>query len=370
LHVAHLEVRDFRSHARLELDLQDGITVLEGPVGAGKTNLIEAVHVGCTGRSFRTSNERELIRFGTKTARVRLRIAVGGAEHTTEVVVQSGGPKSVRRDGTRVTHPQAGDPPFFVCVFAPDHLELVKGPGGGRRARLDDLTSTVWPARRGTRAAYAKALAQRNALLGRVRARAVGPDSLHVWDRELARHGIELIEHRRELIAALSTPFARRSGELGLPEPCEIVYRPRSSATTAAELEVELRERLDADLERGFTLHGPHRDDLLLRADTRDLRRYGSQGQQRLGLLALLLAERDVLRTMRDTSPVMLLDDVLSELDPGRRANLLGTLADSGQTLISTADARTVPDDATAVQLQVRPVTPPPDSGELAEEIA
>ena len=90
------------------------------------------------------------------------------------MVVQSSGPKSVRRDGARVTHPQAGDPPFFVCVFAPDHLELVKGPGGGRRARLDDLTATVWPARRGTRAAYAKALAQRNALLGRVRARAVG----------------------------------------------------------------------------------------------------------------------------------------------------------------------------------------------------
>ena len=374
MHVTRLEVRDFRSHARLELDLQGGITVLEGPVGAGKTNLIEAVHVGCTGRSFRTSNERELIRFGTKTARVRLRIAVTGAEHTTEVVVQSSGPKSVRRDGTRVTHPQAGDPPFFVCVFAPDHLELVKGPGGGRRARLDDLTATVWPARRGTRAAYTKALAQRNALLGRVRARAVGADSLHVWDRELARHGIELIEHRRELISALAEPFARRAGELGLPEPSEIVYRPRSSAASAEELEAELRERLDADLERGFTLHGPHRDDLVLRADTRDLRRYGSQGQQRLGLLALLLAERDVLRTTRDTSPVMLLDDVLSELDPDRRASLLNTLGDSGQTLISTADARTVPEDAAAVQLQVRPADPPAEwpsaSGDLAEEIA
>ena len=369
MHVARVEVRDFRSHARLALDLDAGVTVLEGPVGAGKTNLIEAVHLGCTGRSFRTSNERELIRFGTKAARVQLRVDVAGASHTTEVVIQSSGPKSVRRDGTRVTHPHAGDPPFFVCVFAPDHLELVKGPGGARRARLDDLTATIWPARRGNRTAYAKALAQRNALLGRVRAGAAAADSLHVWDRELARHGIELIEHRRELIDTLAAPFAQRADELGLVSPAELVYRPRSAATTAAELEAELRERLDSDLDRGFTLHGPHRDDLLLRATGRDLRRYGSQGQQRLGLLALLLAERDVLRSTRDTSPVMLLDDVLSELDPGRRGRLLDTLGDSGQTLISTADERAVPPATAVTLLPVRPAAEP-DDAELSEEIA
>ena len=355
MHVSRLEVRDFRSHERAELDLAEGITVLEGPVGAGKTNFMEAVHVGCTGRSFRTSNERELIRFGTRTARVSLRVAVGGAEHTTEVVLQSRGPKSVKRDGTRVTHPQAGDPPFFVCVFAPDHLELVKGPGGHRRGRLDDLTATLWPARRGTRASYAKALAQRNALLGRVRARAVAPDSLHVWDRELARHGIELMDHRRELIEALAGPFTRRAAELGLPAPAALDYRPRSPAHTAAELEAELRERLDADLDRGFTMHGPHRDDLVLSAGSRDLRRYGSQGQQRLGLLALLLAERDALTTMRATHPVMLLDDVLSELDPDRRRRLLQTLAGPGQTLISTADARALPGDVEFARVSIQP---------------
>jgi DNA replication and repair protein RecF len=355
LHVSRLEVRDFRSHEQAELELAGGITVLEGPVGAGKTNLLEAVHVGCTGRSFRTSNERELIRFGTRAARVSLRGDVGGAVHTTEVVLQSGGPKSVKRDGTRVTHPQAGDPPFFVCVFAPDHLELVKGPGGNRRARMDDLTATVWPARRGTRASYAKALAQRNALLGRVRARVAAPDSLHVWDRELARHGVELMDHRHELIDALSEPFARRADELGLPTPAALDYRPRSAAQSAPELQDELAERLDADLDRGFTMHGPHRDDLLLRAGSRDLRRYGSQGQQRLGLLALLLAERDVLTAMRSMHPVMLLDDVLSELDPDRRGRLLQTLAGPGQTLISTADARTVPQDVDAARVSIQP---------------
>jgi DNA replication and repair protein RecF len=369
LHVARLEARDFRSHALADIEFGDGITVLEGPVGAGKTNLLEAVHVGCMGRSFRTSNERELIRFDTKVARVRLHVAAGGALHTTEVVVQTSGPKVVRRDGSRVASPQAGDPPFFVCLFAPDHLELVKGAAGGRRARLDDLVATVWPARRATRASYAKALAQRNALLGRVRARAAAPDSLQVWDRELARHGVELMAHRRELVDALAAPFSSRAAELGLPAPATLAYRPRSGAADAAQLESELRERLDSDLERGFTLHGPHRDDLQLRVAGRDLRRYGSQGQQRLGLLALLLAERDVLRQFRDTTPVMLLDDVLSELDPDRRSSLLATLADGGQTLISTADARTVPHSARATSVPVRP--PPGGSPEVeAREIA
>jgi DNA replication and repair protein RecF len=362
LYVSRLEARDFRNHAHATLELGAGITVLEGPVGAGKTNLIEAVHVGCIGRSFRTSNERELVRLGTRAARVHLSVEVEGGRHTTEVVLQSRGPKSVKRDGTRVTHPQAGDPPFFVCVFAPDHLELVKGPGGNRRARLDDLTATVWPARRGTRAAYAKALGQRNALLGRVRSRAAAPDSLHVWDRELARHGIELMDHRRELIAALAEPFARRAAELGLPTPAALEYRPRSPARTAAELESELGERVDADLERGFTMHGPHRDDLLLRAATHDLRRYGSQGQQRLGLLALLLAERDVLADLRAAHPVMLLDDVLSELDPERRARLLHTLAGPGQTLISTADARVLPDSPAFAPVRISP--PQSDDGD------
>ena len=368
MHVTRLEARDFRSHASAELGFDAGITVLEGPVGAGKTNLLEAVHVGCLGRSFRTSNDRELVRFGTKAARVQLEVTAGGARHTTEVVLPATGPKTVRRDGSRVTQPHAGDPPFFVCVFAPDHLELVKGPAGGRRARLDDLVATVWPARRATRMSYARALAQRNALLGRVRARAAGPESLHVWDRELARHGLDLMTHRRELVDALAGPFRHRAAELALPEPVALTYRPRSGATDAEQLESELRERLASDLDRGFTLHGPHRDDLQLRAAGRDLRRYGSQGQQRLGLLALLLAERDVLRSARGTTPVMLLDDVLSELDPGRRASLLTTLADGGQTLVSTADAGALPAAATTAVVPVRPA--PAGESEAAREIA
>jgi DNA replication and repair protein RecF len=317
--------------------------------------------VGCAGRSFRTSNERELVRFGERAARVRLTVEIAGGEHTTEVVIAPGSPKTVRRNGVRVTHPQAGSPDLFVCVFAPDHLELVKGPAGGRRARLDDLVQTVWPARRAARSSYSRALAQRNALLGRVRAGSVGASALHGWDRELARHGIELMSHRRELVDALGRHFTRRAGDLGLPAPAVLTYRPRSSAAQPEELEQELGERLDSDLDRGFTLHGPHRDDLRITAAGRDLRRYGSQGQQRLALLALLLAERDVLHEVRDATPLMLLDDVLSELDAERRRLLLETLASGGQTLVSTADERAVPDFVPSRRMAVAAAAPPED---------
>jgi DNA replication and repair protein RecF len=224
-----------------------------------------------------------------------------------------------------------------VCVFAPDYLELVKGAAGIRRAHLDELVTALWPARRATRVAYAKALAQRNSLLGRIRS-GNAATALGAWDRELAGHGIELMRHRSDAVGLLADHFATRAGELGLPVPATVTYRPRSKASDADGLEQELRERLPSDLERGFTTHGPHRDDLVLKAADKDLRRYGSQGQQRLALLSLLLSERDAMADAHGDLPVLLLDDVMSELDPDRRRSLLDLLVSTGQTLITTAD--------------------------------
>ena len=268
------------------VELAPGLNFLVGPIGSGKTSVVEALHVGCTGRSFRTSNEREMVRFGDRCARVELACRGEGGAHRIEVVLQPGAPKLIKRDGATLSVLRADPSTPRVCVFAPDHLELVKGAAGIRRAHLDELVTALWPARRATRVAYAKALAQRNSLLGRVRsghaaprrARCLGP-----------RAGAP--RHRAD-----APPRATRSGcspitsrrgprDLGLPAPATVTYRPRSKASDADGLEEELRERLPSDLERGFTTHGPHRDDLVLQAADRDLRRYGSQGQQRLALL-------------------------------------------------------------------------------------
>ena len=230
----------------------------------------------------------------------------------------------------------------LAAVFAPDRLELVKGPPALRRAHLDALVAALWPARASTRRAYGQALAQRNALLARVRGGRASEESLAAWDAELARHGIALRDDRAAAAAQLTERFPPLAEELGLSGDARLTYRPATDATTPEELAAELAERLASDLERGFTLHGPHRDDLVLARKGRSMRAYASQGEQRLGLLALLLAEREVIGSERGAPPLMLLDDVMSELDRDRRARLAAVLSD-GQSVIATTDLEHVP---------------------------
>jgi DNA replication and repair protein RecF len=175
-----------------------------------------------------------------------------------------------------------------------------------------------------------------------VRAGASRTGLLDPWDSELARHGAQLMADRSRAVAAIAPAFTTRAAELGLPEPAELRYAPRSKAADADGLRAELVERRAADLERGFTTHGPHRDDLALLHGGRPLRTLGSQGQQRVGLLALLFAERDVLGA-RGRPPLMLLDDVMSELDATRRERLAELVRAGGQTLITTTDVDHVP---------------------------
>jgi DNA replication and repair protein RecF len=356
--IAHASLRDFRNYERAELELGGSLTVVSGLNGAGKTNLLEALYFGCTGRSPRTSNERELVRRGSKVARVVLDVTGEEGEHRLELGFEpglSGKPahaaepgagrtaKVARVDGRPAESMAAIEERPLVSVFMPERLDLVKGAPAGRRAHLDRFVAALWPARVDTRSAYSRALAQRNALLARVRAGHAAPDALGAWDTELARQGVRLMADRREAAEALAAPFADLAERLGLPGPAELRYRPRSAAAAADELAAELRERHAADLERGFTAHGPHRDEVQLLLDGAALRSYGSQGQQRAALLALLFAERELLAERRGRPPVMLLDDVMSELDAGRRELLASLLRSGGQAVITTADAEHVP---------------------------
>ena len=216
-------------------------------------------------------------------------------------------------------------------MFLPDRLELVKGPPALRRAHLDQVVAGIWPLRADTRREYSRVLAQRNALLGRIRAGRASQATLATWDRELAVRALELRAHREAAVALLSEPFARRAEQLGCSGELTLVYRPRSRASDEDAFIAELHERLPGDLERGFSGHGPHRDELAILRDGRELRVYGSQGEQRLALLALLLAERAVLAERARRTPLMLLDDVMSELDSERRELLASELRAAGR---------------------------------------
>jgi DNA replication and repair protein RecF len=342
--VLSVQLRDFRTYARADVSLGEGLTVVHGPNGAGKSNLLEAIYFGCSGRSPRTRNERELVRFGQPATRVSVCLSDGvGAEHELSVGFEPGQPKRMSSDGAPVQRLLDVESRPLLSVFMPDRLELLKGTPSLRRAHLDQVVAAFWPARAAVRRAYLRVLAQRNALLARIRSGAASRESIAAWDLQLACHALALRDNRARAVELLAEPFAQRAAQLGLAGEARLVYRPRTRAVDDEALLAELRERLDSDLQRGFSGHGPHRDELALLRDGRELRLYGSQGEQRLALLALLLAERAVLARERARTPLMLLDDVMSELDADRRELLAHELASEGQSVIATTDLAHVP---------------------------
>jgi DNA replication and repair protein RecF len=357
LQVRSVHLRDFRTYERAEAHFGPGLTVIHGPNGAGKSNLLEGLYFGCTGHSQRTRSERELVRFGAPAARVSVFLRDEDRDHELTVGFQPGEAKRMTADGAPVERlTDVPDRPL-VSVFSPDRLELVKGVPALRRAHLDQLVQAMWPSRVATRRDYSRVLAQRNALIAGIRAGRSSRTTLPSWDMELARHAIALRDDRAGVVSLLSGEFSSRARELGCNGRLSLQYRPRSSAADADEFVAELQANLSGDVERGFSTHGPHRDDLALLCDGRQLRSYGSQGEQRLGLLALLLAERTVLAQERGSIPLMLLDDVMSELDAPRRESLSRELRSGGQSLIATTDASHVPGagQADVTRLSVTP---------------
>jgi DNA replication and repair protein RecF len=360
MRVVSVQVRDFRTYTRAEAALGEGLTVVYGPNGAGKSNLLEAIYFGCTARSPRTRNERELIRFGARATRVVVKLADGPRTHELSVgyEAQSGGDRAVKRmtsDGAPVERMIDVESRPLLSVFLPDRLELVKGPPALRRAHLDQVVAAIWPLRASVRREYSQVLAQRNALLARIRSGRSSQATMSTWDRELAVRALALRANRAATVDLLGEPFARYASQLGINGAATLDYRPRSRAQDEDEFISELQARLASDLERGFSSYGPHRDELAMLRDGRELRLYGSQGEQRLALLSLLLAERAVLARERHRTPVMLLDDVMSELDSDRRELLAVELSSGGQSVIATTDLSHVPGatDASVTRLRV-----------------
>ncbi len=353
--VTAIEARPLRSLERVRVELDPGIVSIVGPNGVGKTNLVEALYFALTGRSFRTSDRRDLIPFGGSLARAEatVRDEHGLQRRLLASVSRTEGRRHLLDGGPADPATLARNRPP-VAVFAPDRLSLVKGPPAERRAHLDGFAAARWPARGELRKRYGQALAQRNALVSRLAAGYGSPEDLGVWDAGLADAAAPLIAAREEAVTELAQPFAATAAELGL-EAATLEYAPRASGS-AEEIRAGLEERREQDLRLGRSSWGPHLDELKLAVAGRALRRYGSQGQQRAALLALLFAEREALLAARRVTPLLLLDDVMSELDPGRRERLVARLGDGGQVLITAADEESLP--APALRTVVR--MPPP----------
>ena len=307
-----------------------------GPNGVGKTNLLESLHVGTQGFSPRTRTDAQLIRFDERTARVAVRGTRGTVPVEIELTLEAGAGKRAKLNGAPLRAAEQLRAETATLVFTPDRLGVVKGAPAARRAYFDRAVGRLAPARAGLAAEYGAAVAQRNASLRRVAGGWSTREALAPWTEQVATLGTQLVAARLEALALLGPPFAARAGELGLGA-AELRYD--GSPVSALDLDA----RLDRDLERGITGLGPHLDDVVIAAGGRELRSFGSQGEQRLAVLALLLAEAELITERRGVPPLLLLDDVLSELDPDRRRILAARVAHAGQALITATDAAMLP---------------------------
>jgi DNA replication and repair protein RecF len=309
--------------------------LVTGANGVGKTNLLEALHVGSQGFSPRTRAEPRLVRFGEQAARVRLSGEDARTPFETEVDLAPAAAKRIKLNGALLSGGDELRLRLSALVFVPDRLAVVKGGPLIRRAYLDRMLGRLFPARAKLPSDYGRALAQRNAALRRVRAGESSFEVVGPWTEQVARLGDELDRARAELTTALDPAFADHAGALGLPA-AEISYPAQGLSVD------ELEARFDRDVERGTTGAGPHLRDAAITADGRDLRAFGSQGEQRTAVLALVLAEAEQLAERRGEPPLLLLDDVFSELDSARAAALVTRLPRGGQTVVTATEPTNV----------------------------
>lgn len=372
MHLNHLSFTNFRNYVRLELNLPSRLTIFQGANAQGKTNLLEAIHLLATARSPRAGAERELINWlalesPLPYARLVAELGEGKAVEKLELVLElgnggAGGPvvrKQVRVNGApKRALDLIGR--LRVVLFLPEDVDLVAGAPSQRRRYLDIALCQVDPAYTRALAEYGKVLAQRNALLKRLRDEGGDGGQLGFWDARMAEQGGVLLSRRARAVCALAgSAFEHHRNLSGGREHLKLTYLPSPATPTAqtgrgdSAVEVyatltpdvimerwvaQMRATRARDIAAGASLSGPHRDDLQFIAEGRDLRTFGSRGQQRTAALAMKLAEVQMMRDVTGESPLLLLDDVMSELDATRRHALLDALDGVDQALVTTTD--------------------------------
>lgn len=330
MRILSLELTDYRNYARAELRPCAGVTVLAGDNAQGKTNLLEAVYLCCTGRSHRTRQDRELVRWGADFCRVCVEAERRDGTHEVDIAIPLAGRRKIRVNGSEIA--RSGELMGHVTgvLFSPEDLRLIKDGPGERRRFMDIALSQIRPSYYYALQRYARALKQRNELLrtGRL-------ETLDSWDEQLCREGARIMAARADYIKRLNEAAARTHGDIARErEKLSIAYAPN---VADGDLRAALLRTREVDARRMTTSAGVHRDDVRFCVDGRELRLFGSQGQQRTAALSLRLAELDVVRSESGEAPVLLLDDVMSELDPERRRRLLAHL-EGIQTIVTCTD--------------------------------
>jgi len=342
-----LRLTDLRAYSTLDVAFGPGPHLVWGPNAAGKTSLLEAMVVLARGSSHRTTTDAELVRWGSDVARIEGR---AGADEIEVALVRPGSAaaaggarKRLRVNGVARRAAALADR-LRVVLFAPEDMLLVAGSPSLRRATLDQLASTLLPGYGANLATYGRALQQRNGLLRAIRDETAGREELRYWDQPFLDAGGAIVTARHELLGRLAGPLAEAHREIAPEEGAAgqlqlsyVTNAPAGPDETARDaLARRLAETAEKELWNGTTLIGPHRDDVAFVMAGRDLSAFASRGQQRTAILALKLAELDLVTEHDSRSPLLLLDDVFSELDPARRAHLVRRIAALPQAFVTT----------------------------------
>jgi DNA replication and repair protein RecF len=368
VYVAHLSLTDFRSYAAAELPLEPGVTTFLGPNGQGKTNLVEAIGYVATLGSHRVSSDAALVRAGAERSVVRVSVVRDDRATLVEIELNPGRANRARVNRSPVPRAREVLGLLRTVLFAPEDLALVKGDPSDRRRFLDELLVARAPRMAAVKADYERVLKQRNALLksAGAAARRVGADlsTLDVWDSHLATTGAELLAARLDLVSQLRPLVARSYAQVAGSPPAEVTsleyaaslpdldpVTGRDELTDA--LLAALAEARPRELDRGVSLVGPHRDELVLGLGPLPAKGYASHGESWSLALALRLAAYDLLSS-DGGEPVLILDDVFAELDVRRRQRLAELVAPAEQVLVTAAVAQDVPDALAGARVQVR----------------
>ena len=332
MYVESLALRNFRNYEALDIIFSDKINILYGDNAQGKTNILESIYLSATTRSHKRAKEKDIIRFGEEESHIRLNIKKRDVGHRIDVHLKKIGNKGIAIDGIPIKKSTELFGLINIIIFSPEDLSVVKSSPGERRRFMDMEICQLSRIYYSNLSKYNKILDQRNNTLKQIAYRNGVEDVLDVWDDQLVDVGSSIIKERQNFINMLNEVIKEIHKNLTSEgEEIELKYEPNVESDNFDDV---LKEKRNIDIKNTTTMSGPHRDDFGIFINNVDVRKYGSQGQQRTAALSLKLAEIELVKKIINDNPILLLDDVMSELDSKRREALLNSIKDI-QTIIT-----------------------------------
>lgn len=330
--IKQLKLKNYRNYDLLELDFDTSTNILYGDNAQGKTNILESIYMCGTTKSHRGTKDRDMIRFGQEEAHIEAVIDKKGVPFEIDIHLKNNSPKGVAINKMPIRRAIELFGIVNIVLFSPEDLNIIKNGPSERRKFIDLELSQLDKVYLSDLSNYNRIVNQRNKLLKDVYDRKDLIETLDIWDLQLVNYGKKIIDRRNQFIVELNEIVAKVHEQLtGGKEHLQIYYEPSASSV---DFEINLKKNREKDIKMKSTSVGPHRDDICFMADGLDIRKFGSQGQQRTAALSLKLSEIEIVKKVINDTPILLLDDVLSELDKHRQNYLLDSISDI-QTLIT-----------------------------------